>query len=71
MDTGKLEEIMSYIGWQQVDDTHEIDRMCGQSLSTGRHLAELLLENAQNQSGVSLNDSERNEVLKIIENKFC
>ena len=71
MDNTKLEEIMSYIGWQQVDDTHAIDAECGEPKSTGTRLAELLLENAQNHATVSLTPDERKEVINIIKNKYC
>ena len=62
----KLEKIKPYLGYQQINDIQDIDRELGCEPSTGRKLARLLLENAQNQTGIELSDEEESKTLDYI-----
>jgi hypothetical protein len=71
----KLEKIKPYLGYQQINDIQDIDRELGCEPSTGRRcakrwsyikLARLLLENAQNQTGIELSDEEESKTLDYI-----
>lgn len=67
----KFEQLNQHIGWQQVSDTHAVDAEIGDPPSTGTRLANLLIENAQNQTGLSLTAEEHAELQKEVKSKYC
>jgi len=67
----KQEELMEHVGWQQVSDIHQIDAECGEAPSKGDSLALQLLQNAQNQTGISVDSKEQKEILSKIKSLYC
>ena len=66
-----VEKLMEHVGWQQVSDIHSIDAECGDSPSRGDSLALQLLQNAQNQTGISVDSKEQKEILSKIKSLYC
>jgi hypothetical protein len=64
------DRLYEHIGWEQVADLHAIDIEMGESPSVGRQLALLLLENAENQTGVWLDKRERNELIDELQELY-
>jgi hypothetical protein len=66
----KIDELMKHIGWEQVSDIHAADEECELPPSTGDCLAVLLLENAQNQTGILISAEEDKEILEKIKSIY-
>lgn len=67
----KFEKLNAHIGWEQVSDTHTVDAEIGVPPSAGDRLARLLIENAQNQTGISLEPSEHEELKEKVKSQYC
>lgn len=67
----KIDQLMQHIGWEQVSDIHAVDSELGESPSRGDKLARLLLENAQNQTGILIDSKEEKEILNKIKSLYC
>jgi len=67
----KQEKLMEHVGWNQVSDIHALDAECGDAPSKGNSLALQLLENAQNQTGISIDSKEQKEILSKIKSLYC
>jgi len=59
----KFNKLKEHISWQQVSDIRMLDQECGDRPSQGSSLANQLIENAQNQTGIALDDGERFELV--------
>lgn len=66
-----VEKLMEHVGWQQVSDIHAIDAECGDAPSRGSSLARQLIENAQNQTGITVDFKERKELTNKIKSLYC
>ena len=62
----KKHGLRQHIGYEQIADIHDIDAGCGMEPSKGRLLAELLIENAANQTGIWLEETELKEFITDI-----
>lgn len=67
----KVDKLMEHVGWQQVSDIHSLDTECGDAPSKGPSLVRQLIENAQNQTGITVNVAEHKELTNKIKSRYC